>query len=87
MGFSYIPKNNFKQVSIKWIDIIQMDSGWHTSQEIEDWINNEPDTVIQSGFIYKETETHIILIDSYFTQDYLGSAIKIPKCVIIEQMK
>jgi len=73
----------YPQVYIKWVDIIATDSGWHTREELEEWELNEPDTVTQVGFLYKETKDYVILIDSYITEDYVGAATKIPKSNII----
>lgn len=75
--------NTYKKVYIEWIDIVQMESGWHYSEEIDDWVLTEQDTVKQIGFLYRETKSHIIIIDSYITKDFLGTATKIPKCNII----
>lgn len=73
----------YPQVTIRWVDIIATDSGWHTKEELEEWEVTEQDTVTQSGFLYKETSKYVILIDSYITEDHLGAAIKIPKGNII----
>lgn len=74
----------YKHVYVEWVDIIATDSGWHTKEEIDEWILTESDTVKQSGFLYMETKTHIILIDSFMSEDYLGTAIKIPRGNIIK---
>ena len=82
--FSTSPKKDiYPQVYVKWVDIIATDSGWHTKEEIEEWEISEPDTVTQTGFIYKETKDYVILIDSYITEDYVGAATKIPKANIV----
>jgi hypothetical protein len=77
----------YPKVYVEWVDIVATDSGWHTKDEIEEWLITEVDTVKQMGFLYKETKSHIILIDSYLTADYLGAAIKIPKGNIIKLKK
>ena len=74
----------YKQVYVEWMDIIATDSGWHSKEEIDLWLDTESDTVKQSGFLYLETSTHIVLIDSFISKDYLGAGIKIPKGNIIK---
>lgn len=82
-------RHTFEQVYVEWVDIVATDSGWHSEQEIEEWLVHEQDTVKQIGFVYKETPTYIVLIDSYFTKQDVGSATKIPKCniVVIKKIK
>jgi len=75
---------HYKKVYIEWVDIIQMEAGWHSLEEIEEWDKIEPDTVRQSGFLYKETKDYIIIIDSYLTETHMGTATKIPKGTIIK---
>lgn len=76
-----------QKVYVEWIDIIATDSGWHDKQDIDYWILHESDTVKQTGFLYKETKTHIILIDSFISSTYLGAATKIPKGNIVKMNK
>lgn len=75
------------KVYIEWIDIIATDSGWHSDEEIEEWLRTECDTVKQVGFIYRQTNSHLILLDSYINDTFVGTAIKIPKCNIVKLNK
>lgn len=74
--------NLFQPVYVEWVDITASDSGWHSTEELLEW-ESEVNVVKQVGFLYKDTPTYIILIDSYFDSETLGSATKIPKCNII----
>jgi len=71
-------------VYVEWIDIISTDGGWHTDEELNEWIETEPDTVRQVGFIFMETDRFIVLTDSYFNNGLKGYAVKIPKGCIIK---
>jgi len=82
--FSSYSTIEYKKVYIEWIDIIQMEAGWHSLEEIEEWDKVESDTVKQIGFLYKETKTYIIVIDSHLTGSHMGTATKIPKGTIIK---
>lgn len=74
--------NTPKMVYVEWIDIVATDSGWHTEDELNEWIESEPNKVHQTGFVFKETDEYIVLIDSFMTSEIKGTAVKIPKCVI-----
>lgn len=85
--FSFSLKSDhspYCMVYMEWIDIVATDSGWHTVEELNIWLETETDTVKQVGFIYKETKSYIVLIDSFITTDHVGAAIKIPKGNIIK---
>jgi len=77
----------YPKVYVEWVDIIATDSGWHSKEDIDYWVKYESDTVKQTGFLYKETKTHIILVDSFITATYLGAATKIPRGNIIKIKK
>ncbi len=87
MAFSAPLKNPYPRVYVEWIDIVATDSGWHSKEDVDYWIENESDTVKQTGFLYKETKTHVVLIDSFITSTYLGAATKIPRGNIIRMTK
>lgn len=76
-----------QKVYVEWIDIVATDGGWHSEADLEDWIQNEPCTVYQVGFLYKETPEYIVLVDSYFTSDLKGYAVKIPRGCIVRITK
>lgn len=85
LAFSPFPQSYpYKQVYVEWVDIIATDSGWHTKEELDSWLYTEIDTVKQSGFLYMETKSHIVLIDSFLSEEYLGVATKIPKGNIVK---
>lgn len=77
----------YKLVEVEWIDITTTDPGWHTIEEIEEWIEQSTGKVKQAGYIYKDTNNYLVLIDSYFEDDILGCAVKIPKGCIIKIRK
>lgn len=65
-------------VYVEWIDIVATDGGWHSTDELEDWIQNEECVVRQVGFLYRQTDDYIVLVDSYFDEYNVGYAVKIP---------
>lgn len=73
-----------QKVYVEWVDIIATDGGWRTEEDLEDWIQNEPCTVYQTGFLYKETRDYIVIIDSYLASDFKGYAVKIPRGCILK---
>jgi len=90
LAFTKEQQRQLKQldrVYIEWIDIIATDSGWHSDEEIEEWLRTEGDTVKQMGFIYRQTDSHLILLDSYISGTFVGTATKIPKCNIVKLNK
>lgn len=76
--------NPFPKVYVEWVDIIATDSGWHSREDVDYWIENESDTVKQIGFLYRDTKGYVVLVDSFITPSYLGAATKIPKGNIIK---
>lgn len=72
----------YKHVYVEWTDIVATDTNWRSKLELDEWIAEETVLVRQSGFLYKETDEYIVLIDSYMDGDLVGAAIKIPRCVI-----
>ena len=73
-----------QKVYVEWVDIIATDGGWHSVDELDQWLATESDTVYQVGFLYKETKDYIVVIDSYFSADLKGYAVKIPRGCIIK---
>lgn len=70
-----------KPVEVIWVDITYKDAGWHHFTDVEDFIkDNKENTVVQLGFVYKETDEMLFLVDSYFQDDRTyGTVHKIPK--------
>lgn len=50
-----------KLVYIEWEDAISQ-NGWHTKEELEDFVKDKNCWIKQVGWIYKESKTHIILV-------------------------
>ena len=75
-----------KIVEVTWVDISYKDAGWHHWAEVEQFFRDkEENTVIQIGYIYKETDELLCLVDSYFKDDKIyGTTHKIPKGCIID---
>lgn len=88
LAFRSVPEQYpYQKVYIEWVDIIATDSGWHTKEDVDYWILNEESTVKQTGFLYKETTTYVVVIDSFISKTYLGAATKIPKGNIVKFTK
>ena len=77
----------FEPIYVEWVDIVATDSGWHTAEEIDEWLELEPNVVYQTGFLYKENEHYLVLIDSYFDENVIGTVTKIPKGCVIKIVK
>jgi hypothetical protein len=77
----------FTPVEIKWVDILATDGQWRTSEELDEWIVLEQDTVKQLGYLYYEDKNYIVLVDSYINNDFVGHSTKIPKGCIIWKRK
>lgn len=75
-------KQSSQLVYVEWTDIVATDTGWRSREDLDSWIEGEEGLVHQTGFIYKETDTYIVLVDSYFDDTTIGAAIRIPKGVI-----
>lgn len=74
----------FQPVYVEWVDIASTDSGWHTTYEVDEWLVEEANVVHQVGFLYRENEHFLVLIDSYFDENILGTVTKIPKGCILK---
>lgn len=76
-----------KPYLIKWKDISH-DEGWHSQDEIDDFISDEQEnTVVQLAFLYEESETELAFIDSWIghgDNKQYGVIHKIPKGCIVE---
>ena len=74
-----------KRVEITWMDITYKDSGWSHRNDVDDFIRDEKENIItQMGYVYLETDTMIVLVDSYCLDERTyGTIHKIPKgCVV-----
>jgi hypothetical protein len=71
-----------KRVEIIWMDIVH-ESGWHTQEELDDFLNEAGMTVNQLAYLYEEDDENYILVDSYFEdKSQYGTIHVIPKgCV------
>ena len=52
-----------KGIYVEWVDAKQSSSGWRSFEDVEEFIN-EPCIVKQIGFIYRQTNDKLVLIDS-----------------------
>ncbi len=69
-----------KIVEVTWIDIVYKEAGWHHVNDIDDFIKDSKNVVCQLGYLYRETDEMIVLVDSYFKEDRnFGTIHKIPK--------
>lgn len=73
-----------KIVYVEWVDIVSTDGGWHTTEELDVWIESEPNIVHQIGFVYADTKDYLVLVDSFFDENVNGYAVKIPRGCIIK---
>lgn len=74
-----------KKVEVVWRDITYKNTGWSHTNEVDDFIkDSNENTVYQLGYVYRETEDLLVLVDSYFLDDKnFGTIHKIPKGCII----
>lgn len=57
-------------IYIQWIDICDNTVGWTPIVKLDEWIR--PDWVVhQIGWVYEETETHLVLIN--MVSEIMGS--------------
>lgn len=75
-----------KIVEVTWTDITYKDSGWHHLNDVDNFIRDDQENVVvQVGFVYREDEKMLYLVDSYFRDDKtFGTIHKIPKGCIQE---
>jgi hypothetical protein len=70
---------SMKKVEIKWTDIIH-EGGFHTQQELDDFMDEKSMTVTQIGYLYEDDGEYLILLDSYFEdKSQFGTIHVIPK--------
>jgi hypothetical protein len=68
-----------KRVEVKWVDIIH-EGGWHTQDQIDEFINERSMIVNQIGYLYEQDDDYLILLDSYFEdKQQFGTIHVIPK--------
>jgi hypothetical protein len=68
-----------KRVEVKWVDIIH-EGGWHTQDQIDEFINERSMIVHQIGYLYEQDDDYLILLDSYFEdKQQFGTIHVIPK--------
>lgn len=74
-----------KKVEVIWRDITYKSTGWSHTNEVDDFIKDtNENTVYQLGYVYRETEDLLVLVDSFFLDDKnYGTVHKIPKGCII----
>lgn len=70
---------------IKWIDAFEV-GNWHTKEEMESEFNDG--LLIESiGFLFKENENYISLLQNSGSHGNIGGMTCIPKVCIIEKTK
>lgn len=76
-----------KPCLVKWIDITHS-AGWHSIDETRDYVKDYKDgLVIQVGFIFSQTKSELILVDSWIGDGenlQYGVIHKIPAGCILE---
>jgi hypothetical protein len=75
-------KKKYKLVYIEWEDIISTDSGWHTYEEAVEWTETENSIVVQVGYVIVDNSKHLVITESYFQNNTIGTVVRIPKSVI-----
>ncbi len=79
-------QDSLKVIYVKWEDIVNTDSGWHTIKESVDFATDEISTVNQVGFLLRKDDKYLIMTESFFDGENgnLGTVIRIPVCNILE---
>ena len=69
-----------KLIYLQWQDATSH-SSWFSKGELEEWLKKENDMIEQVGWVFDETEKHIVLIGrrDFGTEPLLGLIQKIPK--------
>jgi hypothetical protein len=78
----------YAPVLIVWKDITTK-HGWINQDELDEFVmDNKENIVQQTGFLYEEDESQVVMVDSFFEAlDLFGNVTKIPKENIIELTK
>lgn len=61
-----------------WDDIVESETGWRSCEEALDWSNSEDSYVRQVGFLLDKDENYTTLVCSYFTEELVGTVVRIP---------
>ena len=51
-----------KLIYLEWEDASTLNDGWHTKEEVDDYIKNHKYIISECGFLYKENKKMIILL-------------------------
>lgn len=71
-----------RKVKVVWEDIYSTGGGWSTSLDLDD---HRPIVAEQLGYLYKETDHYIVIVDSFLTDgETFGTATAIPRGCIKE---
>ena len=49
-------------IYIEWEDASTLNDGWHTKQEVDDYIKHHRYIISECGFLYKETKQMIVML-------------------------
>ena len=73
-----------KKVEVTWKDIIAS-SGWHTPNQIDNFVTEEDNVIKSIGYLYEQDENQVVLVNAYFTdKSKFGSVEKIPSGCIVK---
>lgn len=74
-----------KMVLVRWVDSIRLtSSAWHERTEVEDL---EAAEVLTCGFLVRETDQSLVVVQSLGPQDSseFGAPIAIPRVAVVER--
>ncbi len=78
-------------VLVEWVDIVNTTGEWQTAEQLLEWADQLESTVHHVGFVLKEDQDFVVLVDSYFpTTDpnnkhlsQMGTCTRIPRGCIV----
>lgn len=51
-----------KLIYLEWEDASTLNDGWHTQQEVDDYIKDHKYIIQECGFLYRESKNEIVML-------------------------
>jgi len=73
-----------KLMIVKWADVINTDSGWHTVDQAIKFVEEQSSVVTQVGFLLRKDDKYLVMTESFFEgSNTIGTVIRIPTSLVI----